>query len=423
MNEAALDDTVDRQTHTLLLLRWVLIVATAYLLLFHRASGSTSFVTNLFLAAYLASNLVVAALLRRSRSRTLLEMGVAVFDAGAVSLALLVTNDFSADFFLLYFVVILIAAITERLAFVVATAVLISILHLSTAMGHLAPSEFFASGALLRIPFLFVVALFFGHLAERVRSAEHGADEARRNERLITELVRDMIRDFKAPLGAIQAMTEILLEPETGPLTLEQTELLRRVHANTRHLTRVSSNVLEAQKIKASGLVLHREPADLSDVVVEVLKIVRTASDLKGVSLEFNAPAALPRVDVDVNQIDRVVWNLVDNAVRSSPAGGEVTVSLAPREDGVALSVTDDGPGVSAADLPVLFEKFRHVSPGRFTSSGFGLFLAKAVVEAHGGTIDVESEPGGGATFTVLLPIDRLLPMAGEGQARESHFS
>jgi signal transduction histidine kinase len=407
MNDATLRHRTDSERQTILLLRWVLIVATAYLLLFHHARLQAPPVVSGFLAAYLASNLVVAALLRRMRSQKRLEMGIAVFDTAALSVALLLTKDSSTDFFLLYFVVIFLAALTERLAFLVMIAVAISLLHLYATTGAPSASAFFASGVLLRVTFLFVVALFFGHLVERVRSAERDAEEARKHEKIITDFVEEVVTSFKTPLGAIQAMTKIALEPQTGWLTLEQIELLRRIDANARHVTRIASNLLDARRVQANRLAVHPESADLLDVVEEVLSVVRTASDLKGISLGFESAQALPRVNVDVNHIDRVVWNLLDNAIRCTPAGGEVSVSLAYVNHEIVLSVSDDGPGISDADLPVVFDAFRRIKSARFPSSGFGLFIAKAIVEAHCGTIEVESEIGGGATFTVRLPISK----------------
>jgi signal transduction histidine kinase len=405
MNEATLRYRADREGQTILLLRWVLIVATGYLLLFHHAHLQAPPVISAFLAAYLASNLVVAGLLRRMRSHKRLEMGIAVFDAAALSVALFLTKDFSTDFFLLYFVVIFLAALTERLSFLVVIAVAISLLHLSVTMGALSLRAFLASGVLLRVAFLFVVALFFGYLVERVRSAEREAEEARKHEKMITDFVAEVVGSFKTPLGAIQAMAEIALEPQTQWLTLEQAELLRRIDANARHVTRIASNLLDARRVQANRLQVHPESADLLDVVEEVLSVVRTASDLKGISLVSESALALPRAMVDVNQIDRVVWNLLDNAIRCTPAGGEVSVWLGYANREIVFSVSDDGPGISEADLPIVFDAFRRIKSGRFTSSGFGLFIAKAIVEAHGGTIEVESEIGGGATFTVRLPV------------------
>jgi signal transduction histidine kinase len=411
--------TQDREGKTILLLRWVLIVATAYLLLFHHARLQDSPFVAMFLAGYLGSNLVVAALLRRGSFRKELEMAVAVFDAAALSLALFLAKDVSASFFLLYFVVIFLAALTERLVFLIAMAVLISFLHVYATVDTLSVMGFLASGAPIRIAFLYAVALFFGYLVERVRFAEREAEDARKHEKIIDDFVEEVVNSFKTPLGAIQAMAQIALEPQTGSPNLERAELLRRIDANARHVTRIASNLLDARRVQAKRLEVHPDAADLRDVVAEVLSVVRTASDLKGISLEFEADPTLPRIYVDVNQIDRAVWNVLDNAIRCTPAGGQVSVSLCHAGGEIMLRVSDDGPGIAEADLPSVFDAFRRVKSSRFTSSGFGLFIAKAIVEAHGGTIEVESELGGGATFTVRLPLGAAATKRSASSARE----
>jgi signal transduction histidine kinase len=399
---------LEPEHRTVLLLRWVLLVATAYLLLFrdaHHAGPRLSNFEGTVVAGYFATNFIVAALFRRVARRDLVVTAIAVFDAAAVSLALAAAKDFSADFFLLYFIVILVAAQAERIGIVVAVAAGIGLLHVGATTRVLSPLDVIASGAPLRVFFLFVVGLFFGHLGERVRAAERRAEEAQRSERVVIAAVEEIVRAFKIPLGAMHAISEILLESPAS-LTREQNELLRRMHANARHVSRFAASLLEARSIDAGGLTLDREPADIGTIVEEALGVAGTASDLKGISLEVESAPVLPRVLVDVNQMDRAVWNLLDNAIRSAPAGGEVFVSLGHTDRDVVLSVSDDGDGIAPRDLPAIFDKLRHVTNG-FTTSGFGLFVAREIIRAHGGTIEVDSELGGGTTLTVRLPIAR----------------
>jgi signal transduction histidine kinase len=371
----------------------------------HHAGPSLSMFEGSFIAGYFATNFLVAALFRRVARRDRLVTAVAVFDAAAVSIALAAAKAFTADFFLLYFIVILVAAQAERLGVAVAVAGGIGLLHIGATSRVLAPVDIITSGAPLRISFLFVVAVFFGHLVERAREAERRAEEAQRNERVVITAVEEIVRAFKIPLGAMHAISEILLESPAS-LTREQYELLRRMHANSRHISRFATSLLEARSIDAEGLVLDCRPADIGTIVEGALGVVGTASDLKGISLEVESAQALPRVLVDVNQMDRAVWNLLDNAIRSAPAGGEVSVSLGHTDRDVVLSLSDDGDGIAPSDLPAIFDKLRHVTNG-FTTSGFGLFVAREIIRAHGGTIDVDSEIGGGTTLTVRLPIAR----------------
>lgn len=404
----------------LLLLRWVLIVATTYLVLFHGALRESPTLVGPFLACYLASNLVVAVLLRHVRSQKQLVMGIALFDAVAVSIALSLTREISSDFFILYFVVMFIAALTDRIAMVATTAGVIGLFHLYSTSRVLGPATLLSSGTLLQVPFLFVVALFFGHLVERTRVAEREAEELRQREQVFTSFVSGVIDDLKSPLGVIQAMAEIVLDPRSGRLTADQAELVRRIHASARHVVRIALNLLDARHIEAASLTLRRQPISLIDVVMEAMTVVRSASDLKGISLDIETVPGLPDVDIDAAQMDRVVWNLLDNAIRCAPTGGEVVVSLDRTSRQVILAVSDDGAGVPPEDVPLLFEKYRHTRKGEFTSSGLGLFLAKTIVEAHGGTIEVDSLPEVGTTVTVRLPAPPPVEVASSCSTRDS---
>jgi signal transduction histidine kinase len=403
-SDALLREDSTRQHQTLLLLRWVMIIATGYLLLFFHPVGSRRPVVGMFLAAYLASNFLFAALLRRVRRPQLLEMAIVLFDSSAVSVALLLAQSGSSDFFLLYFFVIFLATLSERVELVAVAAALSGVLHLYATV-QLFGAAVLRSGELVRIPFLFVVALFFGHLVARARGAEREAREACRREATIADFVAEVVRDFKLPLGAIRALAEVALEPQSGPLSHEQRELLRRIDANARHMTRMASNLLDARRFEIGELELRREPANLLDVTLGALHVARSVSEFKGVVVELDVVSIPPDVVMDVGYLDRAIWNLLDNAIRNSPAGGEVIVSLDHRAGEALLSVSDEGRGVPHEDLPALFEHHRLSGGADARTSSLGLFIAKKIVDAHGGRLEVESEPNGGTTFTLRLLI------------------
>jgi signal transduction histidine kinase len=404
MNGGSLHDDTHQQHQTLVTLRWVLIVATGYLLLYFHPVGSRLPVVGAFLAAYLASNFVFAALLRRVKRPRLLEMAVVLFDSAAVSAALLLAQSGSSDFFLLYFFVLFLATLSERVELVATAAALGGALHLYTT-ATLYGTSVLANGELVRIPFLFVVALFFGHLVARARSAEREAEEAIRREAMLADLVADVVGDFKMPLGGIRAMAEIALESRTGSLNPEQMELLRRIEANARHMTKMASNLVDAGRFEVGKLEIRRERASLLDVVLGALRVARSVGEFKGVSVDLDVVSMPPDVLMDVVHMDRVIWSLLDNAIRNSPAGGEVIVSLDHRGSQVVLSVSDDGQGIPTDDLPILFDRYQRGRRRDSRNPGLGLFIAKRIVDAHGGTIDVDTEPNGGTTFTVNLQV------------------
>lgn len=401
------DNRGGAETSSVLLLRWVLILGTCYLLLFDRSPEATPPLVGLFVVAYLASNLVAIVLFRRVRRKRLVEMGFALLDAVAVSLALLLREGASSDFFVAYFLVMLVATATDRVGVVAISAVVIAGLHLLAEARALGGVDRLTAGQFLRVPFLFSVSLFFGHLVQRSRSAERVAEEAREHERLRSEFVAGVIHDLKNPLAVIQGFAEILLAPETtGALSDEQAEYVRRIHANAQHMTRLSLNLLNATRIEAGDLVLDRQQARLGTVVEEALAIVRSAAELKRVTLRFERrDGEMPELALDVIQMQRVIWNLVDNAIRYSPSGSTVVVAVEPVDGAALVRVVDQGPGIPAEDLAHLFEQYGRTRRGQFSSSGLGLFIVKAIVEAHGGTIAVSSTAPGGTTFTIRLPV------------------
>jgi signal transduction histidine kinase len=170
-------------------------------------------------------------------------------------------------------------------------------------------------------------------------------------------------------------------------------------------MMRVAQNLIDAQEIRDGGLSLRREPTAFADIVEEAIHAVRSAAALKGVSLDRDVSPSMPKLPLDSVQMDRVVWNLLDNAIRCAPAGGEVFVSLERDGAVVRLGVSDDGNGIDRESIPSLFEPHTRPTPHGFRSPGLGLYIVKKIVEAHGGTIDVESERGGGTTFVVTLPV------------------
>jgi len=171
MSQQTVPKPIGTTGQTLLLVRWILIIATAYLILYRNPVRIISPMVGLFLAGYLGSNLIVAVLLPRVRSQTL-NTAIAILDAILVSAALALTQTKPADLLILYFVVMLIATLPESLTLVTAAAGLIAVgqVFLVYETGKVSLWPFFANGAHFQIPFLFVVALFFGHLVERVRT-------------------------------------------------------------------------------------------------------------------------------------------------------------------------------------------------------------------------------------------------------------
>jgi signal transduction histidine kinase len=403
------------QAHALLLLRWVLIVATSYLVLFSRPLSQVTPTVALFIAAYLGSNIALSELLPRLRSPAALDWILIIVDTAALSIAVVLTEAASTDLFVLYFAVLFISAFSERVGMVVGAAALITLAHLYTVSHYVDLNVLFQPGYLLRIPFLFVVGLFFSHLVHHARVRERAVEESYERE-LRLDLLSAVSHDLKNPLGVIDSLAELMLDGNAGPLNSQQADLARRIQASTRQVITLSQNLIDAERVEAGQLVLQRRRASMTAVIDDALVVAGSASAIKGVALQSSIDPSLPSVSIDAVQMERVIANLLGNAIKFTPAGGRVRLSARRQRETLVLSVSDDGPGIPPEEIPHLAKRhFRGARSRGVDGSGLGLFIVRAVVEAHRGTLRIASGIGGGTTITVTLPLE----MAPEAPAAE----
>jgi signal transduction histidine kinase len=193
--------------------------------------------------------------------------------------------------------------------------------------------------------------------------------------------------------------------------------LLQRIKDNAANTLGLVNNFIEVSRIEAGKLALERRPLCFSSLMQEVADRLSTLAKAKGVSLRLERAADHSEVLVDRTSMERALVNLVSNAIKFTPAGGAVLLELDRDDSRLLISVSDTGRGISAEDLPFIFDKYRRARETVLTEgSGLGLFIVKAIVEAHGGVIDVQSTVGRGSTFTICMPV------VGEEHAAESQL-
>ena len=396
-----------QHAHAIVLLRWVLIIATCYLVLFSRPLSEVTPAMALFVAAYLASNIVVTELVPGLRSATGLEWVLVVIDIAALSLAIVLTGSAAHDLFVLYFAVLFLSALSERIGLVVGAALLIVVAHFYTVAQYVDPAVLLQQRYMVRIPFLFMVALFFGHVVQQARARERSAEETRVRE-VRVDLLSALSHDLKNPLGVIDSLAELMLDGNAGPLNAQQADLARRIQASTRQVITLSQNLIDAERVEAGQLVLQRRRDSMPAVIDDALVVAGSASAIKGVALHSTIEPNLPAISIDAVQMERVIANLLGNAIKFTPAGGRVRLSARRQRETLVLSVSDDGPGIPPEEIPHLAKRhFRGARSRGVDGSGLGLFIVRAVVEAHGGALRIASGIGGGTTITVTLPLDR----------------
>jgi two-component system, OmpR family, sensor histidine kinase KdpD len=218
-------------------------------------------------------------------------------------------------------------------------------------------------------------------------------------------LLRSVSHDLRTPLASIRAVASDLRD---GVVYDEATrkELLDTVCDEAERLDRIVANILSLSRIETGALTPDRQAVAVDELVAD--RVRRLSGLFRQVRVQVDVPHDLPLVDGDYTQLDQLVTNLLENAARYAPPASFVRVTAGERDGMVELRVADEGIGVPDWERRRIFEPFRTGEGSR--SSGVGLAICKAIVEAHGGTIDVDRTPGGGATFAVTLPVRDLRP-------------
>jgi signal transduction histidine kinase len=229
------------------------------------------------------------------------------------------------------------------------------------------------------------------------------SEELANLEKSRRDLVANVSHELKTPITAIRAHLENLLDgvEQPDPATIEV------MLAQVERLGRLVDQLLDLSRLESGEIPLRIEQLPLHPLVDDLISEIDVALSGRGVRVDNDVPTDLPALSVDRERVHQVLFNLVDNAVRFTPEGGRVTVSARRRNGSVEVAVSDTGAGIPPEHLPRLFERFYRADPARARGdggTGIGLAIARSVVEAHGGQIRAESEPGRGSTFTFDLP-------------------
>ncbi|MBI3911229.1 MAG: HAMP domain-containing protein [Armatimonadetes bacterium] len=224
-------------------------------------------------------------------------------------------------------------------------------------------------------------------------------------DRLKDEFISIASHELRTPLTSMQMAVQLLAEGSAGPLTDRQERLVRMAASDAERLDRLARDLLDLTRLEAGTAVPNRRPVSPADVVQLAVGPLRPGAAAKGVALEINVDAVLPLVFGDLDQLSRVVGNLVENAIRHTPGGGHVGVTAQPEGGEMHFTVSDTGEGIPPEYLPRVFERFVQVPGATAGGAGLGLPIAKKIVEAHGGRIWAESGPERGSRFHFTVPV------------------
>jgi signal transduction histidine kinase len=244
-------------------------------------------------------------------------------------------------------------------------------------------------------------------LKETNEQLKKANDKLRELDKMKTSFVSQASHDLRTPLAAIKGSLDNLAIGVAGPLTDRQLRILDRATRSVDRLTNLVNELLDINRIESGRTVLELNPVLLHTIVERVMQEMKPAADQKNITLLLQETNSNKMILADPSKIERIVGELVNNAIKYTPDGGVVEIRLSGTDHQVTLSIKDSGIGMTKEECGRIWDRFyRTVASQHFAKgSGLGLSIAKELVEMHGGRIRVDSEQGKGSTFTITLPV------------------
>jgi signal transduction histidine kinase len=244
---------------------------------------------------------------------------------------------------------------------------------------------------------------------QQLHIAKMGAETANRAK---SEFLANMSHELRTPLNAIIGFSEIIKKGMFGPLSARYCSYGGDIHDSGTHLLNLINEILDLSKLEAGHFELHEENVDIAAVIQTSKRLVEPQAEKGKVQLSEAVETDLPMVLADERRIRQVLINILSNAVKFTPEGGQVLVQSLIRGDGIVIAISDTGIGIAPGQIGKAMEPFGQIDSKisrKYEGTGLGLPLAKRLVELHGGTLAVESALGVGTTVTIVLPHERVV--------------
>ena len=229
----------------------------------------------------------------------------------------------------------------------------------------------------------------------------------RKLETVRKDFISNISHELRTPLASLKALTETLQNGAINDPKVS-THFLTQMDEEIDNLTQIVTEILELSKIESGKVPLSKKLCTVNDLVTRPVERMRMQAERAGIMLDAVFAEGLPKIDVDIVRIQQVFVNLIHNAIKFTSPGGTIKVSAFLKDQSIHFSIADNGIGIPPADLKRIFERFYKTDPSRSSSgTGLGLSISKHIVEAHDGTLWVESTMGFGSTFTFCIPISQ----------------
>tara|TARA_Y100000031_G_scaffold139371_1_gene166019 strand:- start:683 stop:2227 length:1545 start_codon:yes stop_codon:yes gene_type:complete len=229
-------------------------------------------------------------------------------------------------------------------------------------------------------------------------------------ERMKSDFVANVSHEIRSPMAPMKDALGLVLDETAGPLNEKQKKFLLLLDNNMNRLVRLINDLLDLSKIEAGKMPINKEMINIGYVVKDTVESIRLYATKKNIDLAIKVEKALPQISCDIDRITQVIVNLVMNAIKFTPEDGKIRIKIecpkGKNKKFIEVSIKDTGPGMTQERADLLFNRFKQlVSPSAVKGTGLGLSISKAIIEMHGGAIQLESKPGKGSTFKFTLPI------------------
>lgn len=235
----------------------------------------------------------------------------------------------------------------------------------------------------------------------------HDITEIKRLEEIRKDFVANVSHELRTPISSIKGYAETLLD---GKVDNENTakEFMNIIYQDSNRLANLIDDLLDLSKIESGKIKMEFEPLEISPIINRCVNVLEKSARDKSISIKIDIPPCLPKILGDHKRLLQVFLNLLDNAIKYTPANGSIKIIASGKEREVQVDIADTGIGISEKDLPRIFERFYRVDKARsreLGGTGLGLSIVKHIIQAHSGQVWVQSKPGIGSTFSFVLPI------------------
>lgn len=217
------------------------------------------------------------------------------------------------------------------------------------------------------------------------------------------ELIANISHDLRTPIASLSGYSELMIDKNNTLSSEEREKYLTIIHSNAKKMEKQIQDLFELSKLESVDIRINKEPFNVSELIVDITNKFKIIANQKGVHLNSILSSDVTIINADISLIDRMIQNLIDNAIKMCKEGDSVNIIIEKKGDSIQLTIQDTGPGIPSNELPHIFERFNRGLKNKENSTGLGLSIVKRIVELHNYTINVFSTENKGATFIITL--------------------